>query len=199
MEANELLSWLWLKHGVQTGALVFGQVLQKRWGDTREVCGTAGPWPGARGVAVPPVLEPGLGMQLQPRSCGLWRTWPYPGSVSTAHQQCCCRSVLLHGTRSLGSGKRALMQNWWPKVQGLDSFYRLTAQRHFWLNWERKTVIFIGGGKRSTDYPIWHSSMRVGWGLAGKSPRYPAGERLGQPQGWLLGAAARGPFGCGQL
>lgn len=44
-----------------------------------------------------------------------------------------------------------------------------------------------------------HSSMQVGWGLAGKSPRYPAGERLGQPQGWLLGAAARGPFGCGQL
>lgn len=74
------------------------------------------------------------------------------GSVSTAHQQCCCRSVLLHGTRSLGSEKGALMQNWWPKVQGLDSFYRLTVQRHFWLNWERKTVIFIGGGEeRSTD------------------------------------------------
>lgn len=79
VEAKEPLSWLWLKQCVHTGALVFGQVLQKHWGYTREVCGTAGPWPGARGAVVPPVLEPGLGMQLQPRSCGLWRTWPYPG------------------------------------------------------------------------------------------------------------------------
>lgn len=113
------------------------------------------------------------------------------GSVSTAHQQqCCCRSVLLHGTRSLSSGKGALMQNWWPKVQGLDSFYRLTVQRHFWLNWERK-IVKGGTEGMSTDYPIWHCSMRVSWGLAGKSSRYPAGECLGQPQGWLLGAAAR--------